>query len=70
MAIDVTAYWLDAPPEPSPKLNRWLDKIRGGWRPNARIRTMGYHEASEFYGVYIWEYLNVIVPAIEAAYQE
>lgn len=64
MKIDVTKYWLDPPPEPSAGLIRWLDKVRNGWRPNRRIRFMGYHDSAEFYGVYIWEYLHVLMPAL------
>jgi hypothetical protein len=64
--VDVTLYWTQPPPVRSGRLRRWLDKFSRGWRPNSRIRSMGYHEASEFYGVYIWEYLNVIRPALQA----
>lgn len=63
-AIDVTGFWTEPPPKPSEGLKKWMDKIRDGWRPNRRIRSLGYHEAAEFYGVYIWEYINVIGPAI------
>lgn len=63
--LDETLYWLSPPPEPSPRLALWLVKINHGWRPNKRIRGLGYHEASNFYGVYIWEYLNVIRPLLE-----
>ncbi len=27
---------------------------------------MGYHESAEYYGVYIWEYINVISTALTA----
>jgi hypothetical protein len=64
MRVDRYDYWLEPPPEPSPKLAEWVSKIDRGWRPNRRIRTMGYDESAEFYGVYIWEYLNVISPLI------
>lgn len=64
MAINIEEYWIEAPPEPSPKLKRWLEKIQGGWRPNRRIRQMGYYESAEFFGVYIWEYMNVISPQL------
>jgi len=67
MAIDVQRYWTEPPPEPSPRLGRWLERIRGGWRPNRRVGQMGYHEAAEFYGVYLWEYFHVLVPALDAA---
>lgn len=63
--IDVTRYWIDPPPQPSAGLAKWQAKIASGWRPNRRISAMGYYEASEFYGVYIWEYINVIRPLLE-----
>lgn len=63
-AINIEQYWNVPPPEPSPGLVKWLAKIADGWRPNRRIRSMGYYSAAEFYGVYIWEYLHVISPAL------
>lgn len=62
--LEVTRYWLDPPPEPSLKLGKWIAKLKARWRPNRRIRSMGYHEAAEYYGVYIWEYINVISPIV------
>lgn len=61
---DVYKYWEDPPPEPSPRVLHWQKKIRDGWRPNARVRQMGYDEASTFFGVYVWEYFNVIQPLL------
>ncbi len=61
------AYWQAPPPEPSPKLKRWIARIKAGWRPNRRIRQMGYDEKAEFFGVYLWEYLNVIAPMLQEA---
>ena len=61
---DVQTYWADPPPEQSPRCAWWLARIAAGWRPNRRIRTLGYHESSEWYGVYIWEFANVISLAI------
>lgn len=58
-------YWLDPPPEPSLRLAHWVRKIESGWMPNRRIRGMGYAERAEFFGVYYWEYFNVIYPMIE-----
>lgn len=66
--MNVAEYWSDPPPFPSPRLVRWIVKIENGWRPNARIRGMGYHEASEFFGVYIWEYFNVLLPLLYPKY--
>lgn len=63
--MDVTAYWNEPPPAPSAGLVKWLARIEAGWRPNRRIRAMGYHERAEFFGVYIWEYLNVLYPMLK-----
>lgn len=62
---DVYAVWLEAPKEHSARCLYWEDRIRRGWRPNKRIRGMGYSTSSEFYGIYVWEYLNVICPLLE-----
>lgn len=62
--LDVERYWLEAPPEPSPGLKKWLGKIENGWRPNSRISAMGYYEAAEFYQVYIWEFNRVLRPLL------
>lgn len=57
-------YWSDAPPELSPRCLYWLRQIERGWRPNRRIGGEGYDAAAEWYGVYIWEYLNALLPAL------
>lgn len=36
-----------------------------GWRPNRRIRQMCYDCSAEFYGVWLWEYLNVLAPLLQ-----
>ncbi len=61
---NVESYWTRPPPDPSRKCVWWQHRIRLGWRPNRRIRSLGYYSAAEFYGVYIWEYLNVICPLL------
>jgi hypothetical protein len=61
---NVEAYWGKLPPTPSARCSWWMDRIRAGWRPNRRISGMGYYEASEWYGVYIEEYLSVIAPSL------
>ena len=65
-SVVYTCSW-GPPPAPSEACNIWLAKIANGWRPNKRIRQMGYELASEFFGVYIWEYCNVISPALQKA---
>ena len=57
-------HWISPPPEPSARLIYWKEKVEAGWKPNKRIRAFGYDEASEFYGVYIWEYLYVLRPIL------
>lgn len=57
-------YWQDPPPAPSPRCEYWVRQIQRGWRPNRRIRMEGYYSSAEWYGIYIWEYLNVISPMI------
>lgn len=57
-------YWTERPPMPSPNLLKWQKKIEDGWVPNARISSMGYDESAEFFGVYIWEYINVLLPLL------
>lgn len=61
---DVTEYWTSPPPEQSARAKYWLERLNAGWRPNRRIRQFGYHEAAKFFGVYIWEYINVLSPLI------
>lgn len=62
--INIQQYWQHPPLEPSPRLLHWQGKIAAGWEPNRRISSMGYYEASEWFGVYIWEYLNVLRPLL------
>ena len=63
---DIQEYWVNPPPEPSLALTHWLQQLDAGWRPNKRIRTMGYHEKAEFFGVFLWEHLNVLSPRLLA----
>lgn len=67
---DRYAYWLEPPPSRSPRCEYWLRQIGRGWRPNRRIATEGYDNAAEWYGVYIWEFLNAIVPALAGVVSE
>lgn len=58
-------YWTDPPPEPSPRCSYWLRQIDRGWRPNRAIEGHCYDCSAEWYGVYIWEYLNAIGPRLD-----
>ena len=57
-------YWTQPPPEPSPRCRYWLRQIRRGWRPSRRITIDSYDGQAAWYGVYIWELLQVIWPAL------
>ena len=57
-------YWGEAPPERSERCAYWLRQIARGWLPNKRLRAEGYDTSAEMYGVYIWEYLHEIQPAV------
>lgn len=59
---DVELFWSRPPKERSPRCAYWVQRIGEGWSPNRRIRAEGYYSSAEFYGVYIWEYTNVILP--------
>jgi hypothetical protein len=61
-------YSDSAPPELSARCHYWVRQIERGWLPNRAWRTEGYDTASEsLYGVYIWEYLNVLMPLVVEA---
>lgn len=57
-------YWQFAPPEPSPRLLWWCERVRSGWSRNRRIGSQGYDTSAQYFGVYIWEYINVLQPLL------
>jgi hypothetical protein len=70
---DVTEHWVNEPDVVSERCLWWVDRIRKGFTRNRRLSQFGYYEASEFYGVHIWEYLNILQPkfwGVEASTQE
>ena len=42
-----------------------MKRIRDGWRANTRIRTQGYYGAAAYFGVWLWEYFQVIERALD-----
>lgn len=60
-------YWGDEPPERSERCAYWLRQIERGWRPNRRIAAECYDCSAQWYGVWIWEYVWAINPALRAA---
>jgi hypothetical protein len=61
---DIEKYWSQKPPEQSARCAWWVKRIQGGWRPSGRVSSEGYYSSAKYYGVYIWEYLNVISPLL------
>ena len=57
-------YWATPPPERSARCAAWEARIANGWKPNKRFRAEGYDTASQMFGVYIWEYQNVLYPLL------
>lgn len=67
---DIEEHWTSAPPTPSTRCLWWQAKLANGWRPNRRIRALAYHAAARWFGVWIWEYNNVLRPILEKAREE
>ncbi|MFI5436442.1 hypothetical protein ACHMZP_32160 [Rhodococcus baikonurensis] len=61
---DAEDYWLFAPSQLSRRCAYWVRQIERGWLPNRRIVREGYQNGADWFGVYIWEYLNVLDPLI------
>lgn len=62
---DHYAYWMGPPPQRSERCTYWLRQIERGWLPNKHWRAEGYDSSAEvLYGVYIWEFINEIAPAV------
>lgn len=67
---DVTKFWREEPNPHSKRCDWWLNRIASGWQRNRRVGMMGYHEAAHYFGVYIWEYLHVLYPALREQEEE
>lgn len=63
---DVEKYYLKLPSEISPRCAWWLKRIEAGWVGNRRTGDNGYYDAAEYFGVYISEYIQLIMPALAA----
>ncbi len=62
---DIERYWAKPPKVCSLRCWEWVERIKAGFSPNSRISSMGYGEASAFYGVYIWEYIHILRPTMK-----
>lgn len=62
---DSYRYWGDAPPELSDRCLWWVRQISRGWQPNKHIRRECRDCSAQWYGVYLWEFINVIYPALK-----
>jgi hypothetical protein len=58
-------YWSEPPHMRSDRCEYWLRQFERGWRPNGRILGMGYDSDAQWFGVYLWEYLNVLSPRLD-----
>ena len=60
-------FYTIKPPEHvlSPRCVWWVKRIKSGWRPNRRIKSMGCDEAADYYGVYLGEYRYIISPLLK-----
>ena len=67
---DHYAYWNESPPERSERCAYWVEQLERGWMPSKYIRREGYDASAAWFGVYIWEYLNVISPMITDRWRE
>lgn len=61
---DEYRYFGDPPPGLSERCKYWVRQIERGWLPNKHISREGYSVKAEWFGVYIWEYVNVLAPLI------
>lgn len=62
---DIERYWTTPPPVLSPRVEYWLRRLADGtWKPNKRFLRECYDCRTEWLGVYLWEYVNIIGPAL------
>lgn len=62
---DAGAYVLTPPPVLSPRVEYWLRRFSDQtWKPNRRLRRADHETPGRHLGVYLWEYWNLIVPAM------
>lgn len=61
---DRADFWANAHRTRSERCIAWEARIRAGWRPNRRLSQMGWEEKAKWYGVYNWEYIEVLAPLL------
>lgn len=66
----IEAFWSEPPPERSPRCTWWVQRVTDGWRGNRRISGMSYYTSAAYFGVYIWEWINVLSPMLRDETQE
>lgn len=62
----ISLHWETKPDRLSERCVYWVRQILRGWRPPRRIAGEGYYGATEWYGVWLWEYLHVLFPLLNA----
>lgn len=63
---DVEDYWDDRPPALSNRCVWWMARIINGWRSDGVNSTYSESGKASVYGVYVWEYINVIRPLLRS----
>ena len=61
---DIYEFYDRQPPEQSERCKAWVARIKAGWKWNGRISRLGYYSAAEYFGVHVWEYINVLQPLL------
>lgn len=61
----IETYWQESPPEMSARCRWWIQRISlRGWRRNARVATLGYYGSAQYFGVYVWEWIEILSPLL------
>lgn len=64
-AFSIYEYQDKQPPKLSFGCRRTIAKFKNGWKPNRRIRRMGFEEKCELFRIYLWEYHHVVFPLLQ-----
>lgn len=54
--------WGFAPLQISERCAWWLQQLENGWRPPRRVSGLGWDGQAQWFGVYAWEWRNLIRP--------
>ncbi len=63
--FDIYKYTNVPPPVNSPRLLPWIKRIQMGWSFPKHVKYEGYSTKTQYFGVYVWEYQNVLSPMFD-----